>query len=102
LRNQIIKHYLEGQNVLEELRKYPTAFEAIKIAKSERERYLATEVYLETGSPPEVLRKALNDIKETVRNQVPSISDPTIDAVAWEAVSDWLIRCPLDFPNEGI
>lgn len=100
-RNQIIKHFLEGQNVLEELRKYPMAYESIRIAKSDRERYLATEVMLASGSPKEILMEALERIEQAVRVQVREVSDSTVKAVAWEAVSDWLIRCPLDFPVEA-
>jgi hypothetical protein len=100
-RNLIIRHFLEGQNTLEELRKYPTAYENIRIAKGERERYLATEVMLASGLPHEILVEALGEIEQTVRGQVRQVSDGTVKAVAWEAVSDWLIRCPLDFPAEA-
>lgn len=98
-RDLIIKHFLEGQNSLEELRKYPTIYEKIRRAKSERERYLATEVMLATGSVSEILRAVLEDTREVVKSEVLNMSVNTLDAVAWEAVADWLIRCPLDFPR---
>jgi metal-dependent hydrolase (beta-lactamase superfamily II) len=100
-RDRMIKHFLEGQNTLEELRKYPTVYENIRMAKSDRERYLATECILATGSPVDILNDALYKIQQIVKAEVPGVSNHTIEAVAWEAVSDWLIRCPLDFPNEA-
>ncbi len=99
-RDEIIKRYLEGQNVLEKLRDYPAAYEGIRRAKSERERYLTTEVLLAAGAPPKILHDALENIQNVVRTEVRGVSGHTIDAVAWEAIADWLIRCPLDFPEE--
>jgi hypothetical protein len=98
-RNRMIQHFLEGQNLLGELRKYPTVYENIRMAKSECERYLATEVLLATGSPISILENSLEKIRQVVKAEVSGVSNYTIEAVAREAVSDWLIRCPLDFPE---
>jgi hypothetical protein len=96
-RDQMIKHFLEGQNAIEELRRYPTAYERIRQAKGQRERYLATEAMIATGSNSEFLNACLNQIRETIKSEVPGVADHTIEAIVWEAVSDWMIRCPLNF-----
>ncbi len=97
-RNQIIRHFLRGQNVLEELRKYPESYEKIHTAKSEQERYLVAKSLLTTKTPAGYLETSLDKIRMSMRENVPAVSSHTIEAVAWEAISDWLIRCPLNFP----
>lgn len=98
-RNQIIRRYLEGQNILEDLRKYPSAYENVFRVKSERERHLAMESLLSSGNNSDHLKAALTKIKETVIAETRGIAQTTIEGVAWEAVSDWIIRCPLDFKD---
>lgn len=100
-RDKIIKHFLEGQNILDELRRYPQTYEKIQRVKSQRENFLATECMVPTGSPAEMLQEALRAIRQTVQKEVLGISSGTAESVSWEAVSDWLIRCPLDFPDAG-
>lgn len=98
-RDQVIKHFLQGQNILAALKKeYPSLYERILSTKSDRENYLATECSLATGSPNVILKEALDSIKKAVMDEVRGISPRTTLALSWEAVADWLIRCPLDFP----
>lgn len=97
-RKNIIKVYLDGQNVLDELRKYPTAYEEVRKIKSDKEKYLSLEIASLADANPQILRRALEDI-QTMIGDVPGISNGLKDAIAWEAISDWIIRCPLDFPN---
>ena len=40
----------------------------------------------------------LDDIRDTVKQEVPGVSKGIIEIVAYEAIADWIIRCPLDFP----
>lgn len=98
-RDLLIKAYLEGQNTLEELRKYPVSFENVRKVKSQKERYLALETMASSGTNMEIFRASLDGIRDTVVQEVPGVSNTVIEAVAYEAVSDWLFRCPLDFPN---
>ena len=100
-RDKIVKFHREGQGVLEKLRQYPSSYEAVKKAKSEKERYLWMKGALAEGSPSDIFNKALDDIQTTVERNVRGVSEHTIHLVAWEAVSDWLLRCPLDFPQRS-
>lgn len=99
-RKDIIKVYLDGQNVLDELRKYPTAYEAVRKIKSDKEKYLSLEIASLRDANPQILRKSLQELHDLI-GDIPGISNGLIDAIAWEAVSDWIIRCPLDFPSGG-
>lgn len=97
-RDLLIKAYLDGQNTLEELRKYPTAYENIRTVKSLKERYLALNSMTSSGTNMDIFRNNLDDIRDTVKQEVPGVSKGIIEIVAYEAIADWIIRCPLDFP----
>ncbi len=96
---QVIKWWLEGQNVLEELRDYADAWEAIRLAKSEQEKYLQGHCMVTNQEPYPLLKEALAEIERTVEQRVIALSPGSRRAVAHEAVADWLMRCPLDFPE---
>ena len=98
LRNQIIKAYLNGQNTLNELRDYPIAYEKFCKLKSHKERYLSLETIAITDTS-NILKSTFNDLQETAM-KIPGASDELVETLAWEAISDWLIRCPLDFPRK--
>lgn len=98
-RNNVIKAYLDGQNILEDLRKYPTAYEAVRKIKSDKEKYLSLEIASLTDANPDILRQSLDELR-LLTGKVPGMSDGLTDVIAWEAISDWIIRCPLDFPRK--
>lgn len=98
LRRQFMLHYLEGQNVLAKLHsEYPDLYEAARRTKTDRERSLATECMLSTLEPTGALQKHLVEFREALRTQFRSLDPGTCDLLVWEAVSDWLLRCPLNF-----
>jgi hypothetical protein len=99
IRTAVIRAYLMGQNVLEDLRKYPSAYEEVRRIKSYKEAYLAFEALKSIQINGDLFTSSLEDFKQTVINQVPGVDYSTIEAIAYEAVADWLIRCPLDFPE---
>lgn len=99
-RNAIIKAYLDGQNALDELRKYPIPYESIRQAKSQKERYLYLETRSFSSTSSEILEKSFDDLRNTIHNQARGISPAVINSVIWEAIADWIIRCPLDFPDK--
>jgi hypothetical protein len=101
-RDRIIKHFLEGQNILEALRKFPNKYEELIEVKNQRENFLATECMVATGSPAQLLHDALKAIRNAVSDGVGGLSEHTAEAMSWEAVADWLLRCPLDFPEEAV
>lgn len=96
---EVIRWWLEGQNVLDGLRDYPDAWEAIRKAKSEQEKYLQGHCMVTDQAPYPLLRESLGRIEQAVTDQVHALSDGSRKAVAHEAVADWLLRCPLDFPE---
>lgn len=101
-RHQMIRHYLDGQNALAKLKdSYPEQYEQVVEAKNHREQFLATETLLSEDSPSELIQRELQRFRQTVSSDVPGISSQIADRLMYEAVADWLIRCPLEFQDGG-
>ncbi|MDB5351963.1 MAG: hypothetical protein JWN86_3210 [Planctomycetota bacterium] len=98
-REKLLKYYIEGQEAWEYLRKYPSTYERLFDAKMRREKFLETSCMLHSGSNADLLRQSLAEFMETIREETKSVSKLTAESLAWEAVADWMIRCPLNFPG---
>jgi len=103
LRGKFISHYIEGQNVLEKLRsEYSDLYVAVKRLKTNRKKFLETSSQIPTGIPADTFNRALSEFKNELTDEVKGLSNNTIETLSYEAVSDWLLRCPLDFPAKEI
>lgn len=98
-RNSVLKWYLEGQSLLEALRRYPHVYERVVKAKSHQENYLAMAAATIQQSPADILKTALDTLRETFEREVKQLSVLSADSLVHEAVADWLLRCPLSFPE---
>jgi hypothetical protein len=100
LRNDLVRHYLEGRNALERLgNQYPDLYEAAFRVKEDREHFLATESLIPDLLPPQKMTETLNGLRAEFATVLPGMSKFTVNQLVHEAVSDWLLRCPLDFPQ---
>jgi len=103
LRDNFIKHYIEGQNVLEKLHSdYSDFYVEVRRLKNNREKFLETASLIPTGAPADTFRRALSEFKSELTDEVKGLSNRVIEILGHEAVSDWLLRCPLDFPSKEI
>jgi hypothetical protein len=94
--HHIVKHYLRGQVALAELRnRDPEQFERYLRIKKTKENTLVVQSMLAT-SDPSTLTGTMEAFKIEVQRGV-AVSPHTAELLAWESVSDWLLRCPLDF-----
>ncbi len=95
----MIKDYLLGQNILEHIRnEYPGHYEKIIKLKDATESNVEMTSSLTNNNPGEILKHTLFEYKEGVSSQSNnSIDRSTTIRLGQEAISDWLIRCPLDF-----
>lgn len=98
-RNEMIKRLLEGQNALDELRQYPEIFEKVRRCKGLQERYLRSQSLLAEVSNNQLLKDSQQALRKQCKTDAPALTEVTLDAIAWEAIADWLARCPLDFPT---
>lgn len=96
--DKVLKWYLEGQTILEALRKYPDVFEKVVKAKSHREQFLAMAT-VSGSTPQQILTSSLQGLLETLKEHVRELHSYSAESLAHEAIADWLLRCPLDFPD---
>jgi len=95
--NQMVKDYIDGQVVLGKLElELPEVYENVIRRKTFRESELETECLTNTSVPGEFFNATLSGYKSQLRG-VSGISPHAADVLAREAVSDWLLRCPLEF-----
>jgi hypothetical protein len=100
LRDEFIRHYLDGQNALAKLQTdFPEIYEAVDRIKKDKEHFLATESLTTSALPPEHLRETLRSLESEIDAQLQGLDRFTIKQLVQEAIADWLLRCPLDFPN---
>jgi hypothetical protein len=96
--DQVLDWYLRGQEILDALRQHPEVYARVQAVKSHREGYLAAG--LVSGAPPQDrLLQAINDLRTTLEQEVRQLHRLSSESLAYEAVADWLLRCPLDFPE---
>jgi hypothetical protein len=97
-RNEMIRHFITGQNTIDFLKdNHPYIYENLINTKRSRESYLATESLLHSGDKPVLLNDSMGKYSEALKDGVKGISSNTANILVLEAISDWLIRCPLDF-----
>jgi hypothetical protein len=95
----IVGHYLRGQNYLENLNNYnPDLYARISDCKLTYEYGLETMSYISSPSAPDIhLQDAKKEYFEQLQKSFPNLPISKIEILVWEAISDWLMRCPLDF-----
>jgi len=98
-RDSVLKWYLEGQALLDALRRYPLVYERVVEAKSHQENYLVMAAATVQHSPADILKNALVTLRDTFEREVKQLSVLSADSLVHEAVADWLLRCPLDWPE---
>ncbi|MEU5914323.1 hypothetical protein [Micromonospora sp. NPDC047527] len=101
---EVISHYLDSENYLQKLReRYPDQWEDASRTKSRTERRLNME-YLSSGEPHtgRLIVQIVRDLETKLSQGVPILDGDAATALAWGAIGDWLIRCPLDFDGAGV
>lgn len=92
-----LQHYLTGNNVLSELHgRFPEEYAKILRLKREHEEFLALQSALRYDClPGAVVREQLTEYEKRLAEAVPGLDEYHIRQLVYEAVADWLIRCPL-------
>lgn len=94
---QMVKDYVSGQVVLGRLElELPEVYENVILRKTFRESELEAECLTNTSVPGEFFNATLKGYKLQLA-EVSGIGPFAVEVLAREAVSDWLIRCPLEF-----
>lgn len=100
LRDLFVKHFLDGQNALAKLRTdFPELFEAVDRVKKDKEHFLATESLSTPALAPEHLKQTTISLESDIAAKLQGLDRFNVKQFVQEAIADWLLRCPLDFPN---
>jgi hypothetical protein len=94
--SKVLKWYLEGQSILEELRNYPETYQRVIQTKLHRENFLVI-ASVSGRSPQDILSTAIERLYEDLKHQVSDLHIFSTERLAHEGVADWLLRCPLDY-----
>jgi len=101
-RNEYVKAHLYRENALDQLREnhavlWERAFEAID---AEEARLIAVGAI--STLPGQQLQESMGRIEASLAEALPTISPGLRTRIALGTISDWLIRCPLDFPESAV
>lgn len=100
-RKDYIKNLIKRENTLETLRTdHPVLWERAWQTINAEENRLKILGATGTASPSEHLRESLSRIEVGLKNDLPSVAHATISDLSTGTLSDWLMRCPLDFDSE--
>lgn len=90
--------YLQGENALDRLRTLvPEVHRGVLSAKAAQEELLVLEYPPEQNTTQAKLQEIAKDFTAKLRNDFPVLNAQLATTLAWSAVADWLMRCPLDF-----
>lgn len=95
--------YLRGENALERLRTInPEVHRAVLSATAAQENLLVLEYPPAQNSTQVKLAEIAKDFAAKLAGDFPVLNTQLATTLAWSAVGDWLMRCPLDFegPDE--
>jgi hypothetical protein len=98
-RDAYVRAHLYRENALDQLRQnHPTLWErSIQSLDAEEQRLVA--VGGATMLPGTQLHESVARIEQSLSRDLPALTTAVVTQIAIGTVSDWLIRCPLDFPE---
>lgn len=93
--------HAQSQATMEQLRlEYPMLWEAARTCIATEEQRLVL-LGAHGSAPTEQLHSSVEKISASMKNDMPGLGAATISAISLGTLSDWLIRCPLDFPEQS-
>jgi hypothetical protein len=103
LTKQLVSGYIVGQGELEILNeKFPSTYQSIRQLKSAVESQLEIQALSNPDNNATILPAILQDYRGKLSADFSGcLSSALITKLSTEAISDWLGRCPLDFPHAG-
>jgi hypothetical protein len=100
LKINFISHYINGQNLLDKLNsKHPEFYYKTQRTKNDRETFLETTSMISSCKPADLFNKTMDEYKGELSENLKGLESNTINILVYEAMVDWLLRCPLNFPD---
>ncbi|MBZ9992981.1 hypothetical protein [Mesorhizobium sp. BH1-1-4] len=98
-----VECFLKGNALTDALRtNAPDLHEKVAAAITSRARRLAFAGPQGGPVPTNILNTELDILVTTIKGAAPSLSNANAEEIAMGAISDWIMRCPLDFSSDDI
>lgn len=98
--SETVRSFLQGNAVLDALRSgSPDLHEKVMSAVRSRARRLEFAGPQSDGSAGEILHAELDALIAAMQAAAPSLSAENAEQVAYGSICEWIMRCPLDFPD---
>jgi hypothetical protein len=99
LRESWIASFIKAENLLKKLKATaPGVWEQFRGVKQRREDKLYLK-YNRASAPSQVLDQTIVELKKELLDKVPNLGGDQAEDIAVGTVSEWLHRCPLNFPS---
>lgn len=98
-KSSLVHKYLDYQNLLSRLlQDWADIYEIVVRSVQNRQSYLESRFLTSPDLlPNDVIKDELQKLEEDLAREVSTLKRTDIELIKWGVVSDWLIRCPLDF-----
>ncbi len=98
-KNDLVHKYLDYQNFLSRLLvDWADIYETVATSVQNRQKYLETRFLTSPDLlPHQVIKEELQKLDDDLSREIITLKRTDIELIKWGVVSDWLIRCPLDF-----
>lgn len=100
MRNFLIQKFLDYQNLLDTLKQnWVDIYEIVYKCIQQRENNLVGIFMLapSNAQPSGIMKDQIETLKKCIEEEVPTFKQADLEKITWGVISDWLIRCPLDF-----
>ncbi|EJQ2005343.1 hypothetical protein SNN53_000849 [Cronobacter sakazakii] len=100
MRNFLIQKFLDYQNLLDTLKQnWVDIYEVVYKCIQQRESNLVGIFMLSPSNaqPSGIMKDQIETLKKCIEEEVPTFKQADLEKITWGVISDWLIRCPLDF-----
>ncbi|MCW3476642.1 hypothetical protein OL599_18930 [Rhodovastum sp. RN2-1] len=96
---EAVRSFLQGNAILDALRTgSPDLHEKVMAAVTGRSRRLSLAGPQGGPEPGAILNTEIDKLIAAIKAAAPNLSDDNAEQIVLGAVSDWIMRCPLDFP----
>jgi hypothetical protein len=100
---ETVRSFLQGNAILDALRSSsPDLHEKVMAAVASRSRRLNFAGPQGGPAPGAILNTEIDNLIAAIRASAPNLSDDNADQIAFGSVSEWIMRCPLDFPPDAV
>jgi len=95
----LVQKYLGFQNLLDYLKaEWPDIHVKVNELISNRRSYLESRFLTNNSKQPEsIIEAEIEKLKNDINREIPTLKKTDLELITWGVISDWLIRCPLDF-----